>query len=446
MLHFSHLTDTGRRREHNEDFYDYDEALGLYVVCDGMGGHAAGEVASELACNTVFSFLRNKKKLFSSLKDSHDQAKKKRISTLIEEAIAGANKAVYELSMEDESKRGMGTTIVLCLVTKVGIFVAHVGDSRAYLIRGRKLIQMTEDHSLVNELIRSGSITEAEAQNHPQGNVITQAIGAQEVVRPDILFHEVMDGDTVFISSDGLHDYLDDSSTIEIREKSGIKNLCHEYVRFANGKGGKDNITCVALQWGDQMGPPAHPSDVNVAKKIETLKKIKLFSSLNYRELSQLLEIIQVRTIESQSTMIKEGEVGEDMFIILKGHVDIFYGRDKVAELGPGKYFGEMSLIDKSPRSATVITSSACKFMRVLRSDLFPLLKREPRIGLKIFWAFLQNMNKRLRENDKQVFELHQDYLTSDSCAVDSPVFASMSENSKKQEEDSGTWNLSSLD
>jgi serine/threonine protein phosphatase PrpC/CRP-like cAMP-binding protein len=438
MLSFSHLTDTGKKRDHNEDFYDYDEALGLFVVCDGMGGHAAGEVASELACKTVFDFLRKKEKVFSSLIDSHDQAKKKRISALIEQAIVAANQAVYDLSMKDESKRGMGTTIVLCLVTKAGIFVGHVGDSRAYLIRKQKLIQMTEDHSLVNELIKSGAITKEKAKNHPQGNVITQAVGIQEVVRPDVLFHEVMDSDTIFICSDGLHDYLDDEIALKIREKSGIKLLSHEYIRFANAKGGKDNITCISLQWGDQLGPPAHPSDVTVAKKIETLKKINLFAGLNYKELSQLLEIIQVRTVESHTTMVKEGEVGEDMFIILKGRVDILYGRDKIAELGPGKFFGEMSLIDKTPRSATIITSSTCKFMRILRSDLFPLLKKEPRIGLKVFWAFLQNMNVRLRENDKKLFEMNQGFL---SAADISPK---RSEGEK--EEGTDTWNLSSLD
>jgi protein phosphatase len=297
---------------------------------------------------------------------------------------------------------------------------------------------MTEDHSLVNELIRSGALSKEKAKNHPQGNVITQAVGIQEIIRPDVLFHEVMDGDTVFICSDGLHDYLDDEVALKIREKSGIKLLSHEYIRFANSRGGKDNITCISLQWGDQLGPPAHPSDVTVAKKIETLKKINLFSGLNYKELSQLLEIIHVRNIEAHTTMVREGEVGEDMFIILKGHVDILYGRDKVAELGPGKYFGEMSLIDKTPRSATIITSTPCKFMRILRSDLFPLLKKEPRIGLKVFWAFLQNMNARLRENDKRVFEMHQDYVSATPSA---------SQNSgKKQEEDTNTWNLSSLD
>lgn len=438
MLSFSHLTDTGRKRDHNEDYYDFDESLGLYVVCDGMGGHAAGEVASELACKTVFEYLKKKEKVFASLKDSHDQAKKKRISTLVEDAIHAANAAVYTLSMKDESKRGMGTTIVLCLVTKAGIFIGHVGDSRAYLIRKAKLIQMTEDHSLVNELIRSGALSKEEARNHPQGNVITQAVGVQEVVRPDVLFHEVMDGDTVFICSDGLHDYLNDEMALKIREKNGIKLICNEFIRFANAKGGKDNITCISLQWGDQLGPPAHPSDVTVAKKIETLKKINLFSGLNYKELSQLLEIIQVRTVEAHTTMVKEGEVGEDMFIILKGRVDILYGRDKVADLGPGKYFGEMSLIDKTPRSATIVTSSICKFMRILRSDLFPLLKKEPRIGLKVFWAFLQNMNVRLRENDKRVFEMHQDYLSA------SDESGRLSESQKEESND--TWNLSSLD
>ncbi len=434
MYSFSHLTDTGKKRAHNEDYYDFDESLGLFVVCDGMGGHAAGEVASELACKTVFDFLKKKQKIFKSLSNSHDQAKKRRVSALVEEAILAANKVVYDLSRKDESKKGMGTTLVLCLVTKAGIFIGHVGDSRAYLVRKQKLIQMTEDHSLVNELIRSGIVTPEQGKNHPQGNVITQAIGVQKVIRPDILFHEVMHGDTVFICSDGLHDYLNDEIALKMHKKVGIKQLSKEFVRFANEKGGKDNITCISLQWGDRKGPPAHPSEVNIAKKIETLKKINLFSSLDYTELSQLLEVIQVRTVETRSTIVKEGEVGEDMFIILKGHVDILYGNAKVASLGPGRYFGEMSLIDRTPRSATIKTTTACKFMRILRSELFALLKREPRIGLKVFWAFLQSMNKRLRENDKKLFKVHQDYM---AASIESEL---------DQEERGNPWDLSSLD
>lgn len=408
MLTFSHQTDTGKKRDHNEDFYDFDEALGLYVVCDGMGGHAAGEVASELTCKTIVKCLKDKQKVFKSFTDSSDLTKRKRIVEILNDAISESNKAVYDLSQADASKRGMGTTLALALFTKAGLFVAHVGDSRAYLVRQERVIPLTEDHSLVNEMIRAGVIKKEQAMNHPQGNVITKAIGIQEAINADVLFYEIVEGDIFFLSTDGLHDYLEARDILSIMDGNQINILANEFVRFANQKGGKDNITCICLQYGNKGAPPAHPSTITVTTKIETLKKIPLFSSLNFKEMAQILEITQVRNIKDNTEIITEGTIGEDMFIILKGTVEILSGGIKVNELRPGQYFGEMSLIDKSPRSATVRTQGDCKMMRLTRSELFPLLKKDSKVGLKVFWAFLQNMNRRLRANDKIVSEISQ--------------------------------------
>ncbi|MCR9206413.1 MAG: Stp1/IreP family PP2C-type Ser/Thr phosphatase [Halobacteriovoraceae bacterium] len=413
MISFSHLTDTGKKRDHNEDFYELNDELGVYIVCDGMGGHAAGEVASELTATTILKILKKNQKIFLSLKSAEDTNKRKRISELIKKAVDEANRTVYNMSMEDPSKRGMGTTLVMAIVTEIGTFVAHVGDSRAYLVRKGNVQQLTEDHSLVNELLRSGVITKEAAANHPQGNVITKAIGIHEVVTPDVLFYETMEGDTIFLCSDGLHDYLKKEDILNIRSKCTIKTLAAEFVKFANFKGGKDNITCICLQFGDNEAPPAHPSNITVDTKVQTLKKIPLFAGLNYKEISQILEIIQIRNIEPGTQIITEGKTGEDMFVILKGHVTVLVQGQKVNKLKPGQFFGEMSLIDKSPRSASIITVDEVKVMRLTRSDFFPLLKKESRIGLKVFWAFLQNMNKRLRDNDKLLFSITQEQMGS---------------------------------
>lgn len=409
MISFSHQTDTGKKRDHNEDFYEFDQELGLYIVCDGMGGHAAGEVASEMACQKAVEVIKSKQKVIKSLVDPGDSPKRRRIVEILKEAVFEANRVVWELSNQDSSKKGMGTTLVLMLFTKAGVFVAHVGDSRAYLVRGEKVLQLTEDHSLLNEMIKAGIVTKEQAHNHPQGNVITQAIGVQKVVTPDVLFYEFVAGDLFFICSDGLHDYFKKEDILKIVDANKINTLAHEFVKFANHKGGKDNITCICVQYGQRGAPPAHPSTITATTKMETLKKIPLFASLNFKEMAQVLEVAQVRNIEKGVEIIREGSTGEDMYIILKGKVDIIAGGHKVAELKPGNFFGEMSLIDRSPRSATVKTITDCKMLRITRSEFFPLLKREARIGLKVFWSFLQNMNKRLRDNDRIVSNYYQE-------------------------------------
>ena len=122
---------------------------------------------------------------------------------------------------------------------------------------------------------------------------------------------------------------------------------------------------------------------------------------MTYKEITQLLEVIHISHVQKNETLIEQGAIGEDMFVILKGEVQVIIDGQEVACLKPGNYFGEMSLIDKSPRSATIVSKGPCKLMRLEREELFPLLKREPRIGLKVFWAFLQTMNQRLRDNNK---------------------------------------------
>lgn len=410
MLSFSHQTDTGKKRDHNEDFYEFNQELGVFIICDGMGGHASGEVASKSAAQKILEILEKNKNSFLTLKSSEDISKRRNVVGVINKAIFEANKYVHELAQKETSKKGMGTTLVMALVTPCGIFIAHVGDSRAYLVRQQMVQQLTEDHSLVNEMVRSGVLSKEAAKNHPQSNVITKAIGIREAVTPDILFCEVMEGDTFILSTDGLHDYFRENDIAILREENTVRTLASSFIKYANKKGGKDNITCICLQIGEVGKPPQHPSQITVDTKVKTLKKIPLFAGLNYKELCQILEIIQIRNVTSGVEIVKEGKSGEDMFVLLKGYVSVYVDGRKVNELKPGQFFGEMSLIDKSPRSASVISDNDVKMMRLTRSELFPLFKRESRIGLKVFWAFLQNMNKRLRDNDKLVTLMSREF------------------------------------
>ncbi|MEC7276533.1 MAG: Stp1/IreP family PP2C-type Ser/Thr phosphatase [Bdellovibrionota bacterium] len=409
MYKVSHLTNTGVKRDHNEDYYLLDEALGIYIVCDGMGGHAAGEVASEMACQEIMNFLKEQASFIKSCQKKLSKEGRVKMRTLLERATQRANEAIFNRSLREPEKKGMGTTLVMAVVVPQGIFCAHVGDSRAYLIRKGKVKQMTEDHSLVNEMIRSGMISKEDAHNHPQGNVITKALGIQKAVVGDTAFFETMEGDSVFLCSDGLHDYLNPQKIIGLYEKSSIENLSQNFIDHANKSGGKDNITCIALQFGNKEAPPAHPSQVTVDSKIQTLQKIPLFSSLNYKEMAKVLECVHVLDLKASQTVISEGEMGDDMFVILRGELAVIYDQNEVNQLKAGQFFGEMALIDKAKRSATIKTKVPSKLLQIHRDELFPLLKKESRIGLKVFWAFLQNMNKRLRESDRKVFDLYQE-------------------------------------
>jgi serine/threonine protein phosphatase PrpC len=227
-------TDTGRKRRRNED--NYVVAPPLFAVADGMGGAQAGEVASKLAAATLEGG------------DAHRLRGVERVAALIHEA----NRRVYDRSLHDPAASGMGTTMTVALVEGMTVAIGHVGDSRAYLVRDGRMEQLTDDHSLVNELLKSGRLSPEEALVHPQRSVITRAVGTDPEVDVDAFTVEAREGDVFLICSDGLTDMVDDEDILELLDEHrdeldrGVKAL----VAAANRGGGEDNITAVAFRVG----------------------------------------------------------------------------------------------------------------------------------------------------------------------------------------------------
>jgi PPM family protein phosphatase len=225
------VTDTGRRRRLNEDAYVCEPPL--FAVADGIGGAQAGEVASGLAA----AALRE---------GSAGEGGEQRVDELIQEA----NRRVYQRQAEDASASGMGTTMTVALVEDGQVAIGHVGDSRAYLIRNRSLEQLTEDHSLVAELVRSGKLSPEEAEGHPQRSVITRALGTDPDVDVDTFSVEAQPGDLFLLCSDGLTSMVDDDTILREVERSrnDLKGAAKALVRAANKGGGEDNITIVFFE------------------------------------------------------------------------------------------------------------------------------------------------------------------------------------------------------
>jgi serine/threonine protein phosphatase PrpC len=223
-------TDPGRRRRRNEDAFVLEPPL--FAVADGMGGAQAGEIASRIAA--------------SVLRDSAADSGEAAVVTLIQEA----NRRVYEAAATDEARSGMGTTITAALVEDGTVRIGHVGDSRAYRVRDGRLEQLTEDHSLVAELVRSGRLSPEEADIHPQRSVITRALGTDPDVDVDTFSVETRPGDVFMLCSDGLTSMVDDQSILDIVEqhRSSLELAARKLVDAANRGGGEDNITVVVFE------------------------------------------------------------------------------------------------------------------------------------------------------------------------------------------------------
>ena len=241
FVHYSAaaVSDRGRKRSTNEDAFGYSSEQGVYLVCDGMGGAAAGEVASSLAVDEVMRVLTNRVPGVP-------------LSSLLEQAVSDANQVIYSRAQSNAKLSGMGTTLVALVAEERRIQVLNIGDSRCYRLRGGNLEQITLDHSLVDEQVRLGRMSMAEAARSPMRNVITRALGTQSRVTPDIFDLEADPGDLFLLCSDGLTRELTDGSIEQIlsRERT-LEGLCGELVTAANQAGGGDNITCLLVRVGE---------------------------------------------------------------------------------------------------------------------------------------------------------------------------------------------------
>jgi serine/threonine protein phosphatase PrpC len=407
-------TDVGRKRDHNEDYLLVDPELNLYIVCDGMGGHNAGEVASKMTAEGVSAYLKENIKVLEDYKTTPKNFQLNQLKELIKVAINKACHTVYEKSLNDPECQGMGTTFVMALVVNQVAIIAHVGDSRAYLLRGKKEIQITEDHSFVNEMVREGLLKREEAESHPNANIITRAIGIREFAMADIISIELTDHDQLILCSDGLSGYLSQGELLTISKNVEFENMGTALIQLANERGGKDNITVICLSDDRGASPPSHPDKVSAEDKERVLHQIPLFRKLNFKELSKILEVTEMKSYAPGEILIKENEKGENMHIIVRGKVKVENQNNHIADLGVGSFFGEMSLIDNRGRNATIIAEEKSSTLVIDRDPLLGLFKKDYKIGVKILWALIQNMNKRLRMSDEQIFELKKYFSNLD--------------------------------
>lgn len=234
MFRVAYRTDVGLKRESNQDAVKVCEDLQLCIVADGMGGHKAGEVASSLTVDSIEKFIRN-----VQVFDDH--------KAFLTEALKVANKTVYLKALDHPEYRGMGTTCSLVMQDQDYLHVAHVGDSRVYFIKENDIEQITEDHTLVESLVKSGEITKAASKSHPKRHVITRAIGTEATIEVDYYRYHSDQIKKVLVCSDGLTEKIDDQELYKTIESNTLESAVEALVNLANDRGGTDNITIIIM-------------------------------------------------------------------------------------------------------------------------------------------------------------------------------------------------------
>lgn len=246
-MKYSAVSDAGVIRDVNEDSYDvldmgYPEKPAFFLVADGMGGHNAGEIASNTAVKFVKEYIINNSEELFSPDDN-------KIMESIEKILWEANSLLRQKSRDDNKCEGMGTTFILACIFNGKIYVGHVGDSRAYIIRGENIIRITEDHSYTEELVKLGRITREQAEEHPGKNVITRALGCKDDIDVDKYVHDIFAGDTIVLCTDGLSNKLGETDIARIViDSRNPEEASRVMIDMANRLGGEDNVTVIVVQ------------------------------------------------------------------------------------------------------------------------------------------------------------------------------------------------------
>lgn len=260
----SGASDVGRRREQNEDAYLVDRSLGLFIVADGMGGHAGGGTASRLAVETIQASVRAARSSRPDVFGATEGVENSPLPEVLREAVEDACARIFQTAQEDPDLSGMGTTVTAALLDGRLAFVAHVGDSRCYLLREGRIYQVSEDHSLVNEQLKAGTISADEAKRSRFKNIITRSVGFEQQVQVDLMGVELEAGDALVLCCDGLSNQVDDPEILQIVDESPLDDAPDRLVQLANVRGGDDNITVVVIR-----AAAAAPEDRDIGRSIQ---------------------------------------------------------------------------------------------------------------------------------------------------------------------------------
>lgn len=391
----------GKNKDENEDRSFSSSQQGLFVVADGMGGQAAGEVASQMAVELVTAHLGPKLEELRVLASLDTPEGRQQILSALEEAVRRADQAIYARAQAEPEKRGMAATVDVLFLGPGAAFIAHVGDSRVYLLRREQAFLLTTDHTLANHLYAQGKLAPEEIERIPHRHALMRALGLTGSVSVDSIHLDLLRADRFVLCSDGLSHYLrTNEELLRLVQPSVSQETAERLIEFANGCGGKDNITAVVVEVED---PGVSRKNLETTQKINLLQQIALFRELTYQEMLQILPLTHEYTMPAREVVIREGERGGELYVLLEGGVEIESEGVLLTALGPGSHFGELALVDDRPRSATVRTSVPSRLLVLRRKDFHQLTRGE--LAPKLLWNLIFDISNRLRMTSWQLTE-----------------------------------------
>jgi serine/threonine protein phosphatase PrpC len=392
----------GKQKEQNQDALLVDPALSLYMVCDGIGGRAAGNVASITTCTLMRQSFGSHSDVLKAYRKKGSTTHRQQANMVVKSVVESVNKEIHLMGQRNERFEGMASTLTMVMILGRNALVAHAGDSRVYLIREKKAYLLTDDHSVAKTQLNRGLISAEDALHGSHSSTVTRAIGMSDRLEPDLLNLELMPGDKFLLCTDGLSRYITTEEIAKIAGSGKTEKLAERLVEIADRRAGKDNITAVVVE----IDPDQKVAGLNAKQKIEAIKKIPLFQGLTFPEAIRVLSVVSSRSYKKSERLITQGKHGREFYVGVFGKFRVEIDGHPVTELPPGSLIGEGVLLSDEPHQADVFAVDDAHVMVIDREDFFNLLRNTPYLANKFLWSFCRVLNERLRHTGQRYAKL----------------------------------------
>ncbi|MFW5967772.1 MAG: cyclic nucleotide-binding domain-containing protein [Persicimonas sp.] len=401
-------SDVGNVRDNNEDNYFADADAGVFAVADGVGGRSRGERASAMVADACADAAADLHRLATEIDAHKNLDARERVLDRLREHLQRTNAAIFSEDLERDDAHGMATTADVVVVSHASAYVAHVGDSRVYLMRDDEIYRVTEDHTYAEHLRSDprSAVRRLADSDERYEHALTRSIGAKPHVDIDTLYLDVQPGDHLFLCTDGLTDYVDGDEIKAQADRVEPDELVDTLIDLAKERGGRDNITVVCVQIPEERDQDAWPTErsIDTIRQIDFLGQIELFEGLSALELIKVLRTVYERSFGDGAAILEEGDPCDGLYLVVEGEISLTVEGTEVGRVGPGQHFGELAMFTEDrARLATATSDGESLVLVVPAENLEELIDEERDLGCKLLKNLVRHAAGQIRAMNERL-------------------------------------------